>query len=231
MTTIRHAAPTLRFFFQLEMVEGKDRPSHFPKPEFEEKGKTVGLLLRLTRSFWHTGRLVVLDSGFCVLKGISELFRKGVFASSLIKKRRYWPRHVPGDAIQERFESKSLGEVDILHGKMEGINVSIVVMKDKGYNMLLMSSYGTGELTRPSKMRSNGQSIQYPDVVANHYAHRGAVDEHNSQRMSPAPIEVAWRTKWWPSRVFSFLLGVTKINVKMAMEYLYKAEETTVIQF
>ena len=41
----------------------------------------------------------MLDSGFCVLKGIAELKKKGVFAAALIKKRRYWPKFIDGDAI------------------------------------------------------------------------------------------------------------------------------------
>ena len=52
-----------------------------------------------------TGKAVVLDSGFCVAKGIVALEVKCVFAGALIKKRRYWPKGVPGDLIDEHFEN------------------------------------------------------------------------------------------------------------------------------
>ena len=47
-------------------------------------------------SLHGTGMVVVLDSGFCVLEGVIELQKRGVFTAALIKKRRYWPKYVPG---------------------------------------------------------------------------------------------------------------------------------------
>ena len=79
--------------FAIELVEGKDRPKELGKPDGHFKGGvTVGLLLRLTKSLYHTGKCVILDSGFCVLKGLVELRKVGVFASAVTKKRRFWPK-------------------------------------------------------------------------------------------------------------------------------------------
>lgn len=74
--------------FFMEIVEGKDHPRHIPV-EHENLGRTVGLMVRCTKSLHATGKVVVLDSGFCVLKGIVELKKRGVFAVALIEKRRY----------------------------------------------------------------------------------------------------------------------------------------------
>jgi hypothetical protein len=72
--------------YRMELVEGKDEPKEGRGPnEFEQLGKTVGLLLRLTKTIWGTAKLVVLDSGFCALQGIVELKKRGVFAAALIK--------------------------------------------------------------------------------------------------------------------------------------------------
>ena len=49
--------------FDFEIVEGTDYPTELV-PDFNDKGKTAGLLLRWTKSVHHTGRYVVLDSGF-----------------------------------------------------------------------------------------------------------------------------------------------------------------------
>ena len=57
-----------------------------PAKEYSEKGKTVGLCLRFTKSLYDTDSLVVMDSGFCVLKAIIELRKTGIFSSALIKK-------------------------------------------------------------------------------------------------------------------------------------------------
>ena len=91
--------------FRMELVEGKDRPSQLPPLQYNDRGgKTVGLLLRMTRPIHNTGRLVILDSGFCVLKGLVELGKVGLFASALIKKRRYWPKYIRGEEIKEHFK-------------------------------------------------------------------------------------------------------------------------------
>ena len=63
---------------------GKDAPQQLLK-EFLLMGKTVSLLLRLIKSIWGSLRSLVLDSGFCVFKGIVELRKKGIFAAALIK--------------------------------------------------------------------------------------------------------------------------------------------------
>ena len=75
-------------------------------------GATVGTLLRLTRPVHGRGKVFVLDSGFCVLKALVELKKKGVFAHVLIKKCHYWPRHVPGDDIITHFTNEEVGKAD-----------------------------------------------------------------------------------------------------------------------
>ena len=67
--------------------------------------------MRLTEPVWGTGKNVVLDSGFCVLQGLIELKKKGVYAHALIKKRQYWPKHVPGDNVITRDESPRQGQI------------------------------------------------------------------------------------------------------------------------
>jgi hypothetical protein len=62
--------------FQVELVEGKDRPRQMRTMEHVgNKGKPVGLLIKITEPVWvwGTGKVVILDTGFCVLKGIIEL--------------------------------------------------------------------------------------------------------------------------------------------------------------
>ena len=72
--------------WQVDLREGKDCPRHLGEKTHDEKGKTIGVLLHLTEPVWGTGKLVVLDSGFCVLQGLVELKKKGVYAHALIKK-------------------------------------------------------------------------------------------------------------------------------------------------
>ena len=82
-------------------MEGKDRPTELGEKKLEDLGKTVGLMLRMCEPIFSTGKYFVLDSGFFVSKGITALLEVGVYAAALIKKRKYWPKGVPGDAIDE----------------------------------------------------------------------------------------------------------------------------------
>ena len=71
----------------IDLVEGKDLPRALGQQEFDNMGSKVGLLLRMLTPIFHKGYVVILDSGFCVLKTIIELQKKGIFASALIKKQ------------------------------------------------------------------------------------------------------------------------------------------------
>ena len=51
-----------------------------------------------------TAKVVILESGFCVLKALIEIGENGVFSSSVVKKRRYWPLMIPGDEIDKVME-------------------------------------------------------------------------------------------------------------------------------
>ena len=223
--------------YALELVEGKDRPRERPNEEFSYLGKTVGLLLRLTKQLWGAGKVVILDSGFCVLQGIAELKKKGVFASALIKKRRYWPKYVKGDDIKAYFNNKPIGSAESLHGSLDGIPLDIFCMKEEDYVMMLMSSYGTNERVGDNKYRtktSDGERVtfKYPEVVHNHYKYRDAVDSHNSRRMAPIAIEETWTTNRWPNRIFAYLLATSEVNANLGeVKFGDKREPMPILEF
>ena len=90
---------------------------------------------------WHTGHVVVLDSGFCVLQGIVELCKKGVFAAAQIKKWHYWPKHIPGEAIVSHFATKDVGHIDALQGQLDGVPFHVFCMKEEDYMSMLMNRW------------------------------------------------------------------------------------------
>ena len=95
--------------WQMELVEGKESPSEII-PKYNNQGKTVGLLLHVLESIFTRGNVVILDSGYCVLKGIVELKKHGAYASTLIKKWKYWPKYIKGNAIRDCFNNKNVGD-------------------------------------------------------------------------------------------------------------------------
>ena len=71
-----HSGSCFRYFEggrkNKELEEGKDSPSQII-PKFNNEGKMVGLLLCVLEPIVAKGMVVILDSGFCVLRGIIEL--------------------------------------------------------------------------------------------------------------------------------------------------------------
>ena len=69
--------------------------------------------------------------------------KRGVYSSAVIKKRRYWPRHVKGNDVIQHFDNKKIGSYDALPGQLDGVPFHLVCMKEENYVMNLMSTYGT----------------------------------------------------------------------------------------
>ena len=106
----------------------------------------------MTKPLWHTSKIVILASGFCVLKGIVELRKKGVFDSAIIKKRRYWPKFIKVNDVEAHFADCEVGAVNEWPGQMDGAKFHVSCTKEPEYAMILMTTYRTTELmgnTRP----------------------------------------------------------------------------------
>jgi Transposase IS4 len=115
------------------------------KTFLEEHGKTTDLLLRLTKFIHHSGRVVIMDSGFCVLLALVKMASFGLYSSAAIKKRQqYWPKYKNGSDIDTHFNFKEvLGLTDSLPGTLECAEFKVFYMKEKDYVMILMAAtYG-----------------------------------------------------------------------------------------
>ena len=215
--------------YRAEIVEGKDHPSELgPKKYQDLGGPTVGLMLRMTKPIHGSGKVVIMDSGFCVAKGITEMEKKGVFGQALIKKRRYWPRFVPGDQIDAAFSNKEVGETGSVTLKVDtGETFKVFCFKEPDYVMKIMSTFGTLEEKEDHQTRrtykKNGEQIStvfnYIEPVSNHFRFRHQIDDHNNRRHSPVSIESTWATKYWPDRNFAWFIAVTEVNVNNVRGY------------
>ena len=212
--------------FGIELVEGKSSPPERPRDINETQGKTVALLLRLCKPLYATGKVVILDSGFCVVKALIWLRIRGVFAAAVIKKRRYWPRYIKGDEINAHMEDKEVGECDCMRGNMDRIKYNVFCLKEPNYVMKIMSTYGG--LIDPPRQRKDairtlldGSTItyKYTEPFANHFDYRHCVDDHNNLRHQTPALEETWITYRWPTRVFTFLLAISEVNAYLAFRY------------
>ena len=92
--------------FRAFIAKGKEPPKELGQKNYSEFGQTVRMMLQMCKTLYGTGKSVLMGSGFCVSRGIVELARKGVYRSLLIKKKKYWPKGVPGAAIDAYFEDR-----------------------------------------------------------------------------------------------------------------------------
>ena len=90
--------------------------------EFEKKGysNTVNPLLEMAKPLHGMGKVVTGDSDFCVAMDMTALAKHGIHSQFLVKKRRYWPKHVPGDYIDAYMRRKELGETLTYVQEVEG---------------------------------------------------------------------------------------------------------------
>ena len=165
--------------------------------------------------------------------------KKGVFASALIKKRRYWLKYIRGEEVKEHFNDKEVGDADSWGGKLEDVPFHVFAMKEPDYVMLLMSTYGTNARDGYKETRREWKdnrvirtkSFRYPEVVHNHFQNWHSVDDHNAKRHSPISIEVVWTTKRWSNRVFAFLLSITEVNCFLAESYFTSRKTESMMDF
>ena len=67
-------------------------------------------MLYMTEPIHHTGKVVTMDSGFCVAAGILALHQMGVYGQALIKKwGKHWPKHVPRIQMEMEYFDNELG--------------------------------------------------------------------------------------------------------------------------
>ena len=96
--------------FFVDILEGKDQPTEIGKPDFEaEYGATGGLMMRMTNPLFGTGKTVVKDSGFCVIKGLVGMLSRGVYGTTVIKKKNIGPSTAREIPLRHSSETRMLG--------------------------------------------------------------------------------------------------------------------------
>jgi hypothetical protein len=162
-----------------------------------------------------------MDSGFSVLAALIELKKIGIYASAVAKKRRYWPRHIDGDAINNYMNGKPVGTQDARRGVLDGEEFNVFVMKEQKYTFIMMATYGTMREVEDGNARrtinNSVVSFKYIEPYYNHYKFRHQIDDHNAKRHQPISVEEVLGVRNWAKRHFTWLIAVTEVNVKLGI--------------
>jgi hypothetical protein len=223
------ACATTKIVFCVELVEGKDRPAPLPTPAHEaEFGKVGGLILRMTKSVWGSKRVVIMDSAFCHLKTLIELKKRDIYASSVIKKRRYWPKYIDGQAMEDEMEAATIGTAKCRKGKMGSVRFNLVALRDTKHVLKLATTHGSmspGVIKR-RRHPITGAPLQfaYPEVVSQYYRGRHAVDDNNNLRQGSCSLEARFEVRSWVLRQFIALIAISEVNALCYYNYLGRDE-------
>jgi len=235
--------------WRIKLQEGKDRPKDeagkwaFPSkfegtnPNSKRKyTKTSTLMCEMTKPIHNTGKIVSMDSGFCVTVGILHLHDLGVFGQALIKKRKFWPKGCPGDQIDKYFKGKPLGFAKTLRQDMEGIPFNIHCTRDDSFVTKMMSTHGlisevADHTTYRQKDDGTWVTYNYPEYLSRHNRSKHWVDDVNNRRHDPIGLEEVWHTKWWPTRQFTFICSVAESNAVHSRARAWRAPPTPQLEF
>ena len=124
-------------------------------------------------------------------------------------------------------------DVLVANGTSQSFN--IFVLKEPDYNIMIMSTFLGFTVTEGQKEERrmvNGEVVKfkYPEVVADDYIYRGAVENHNVLRYSGGikpqfGLDSKLGTTWWHVRVFAFFIACTEVNACLAMKYFLKTDD------
>jgi hypothetical protein len=228
-----------KIIYFIELVEGKDRPPQLPlthlSPNDASGGKTTALLLRMTETIWGSGRVVILDSGFGVIKSGLALLERGVYCTMYLKKKRYWPWGSFGDEVLRHMADKPVGSIVTRKGLYNDKVFYLEAFKEAQFTSITMNTWGRSLLMpegRPRKRRVNGQlrDIFYSTNLDHYYTGRHAVDDNNNIRQGSLSFETAWATKKWYIRQFAFIIALAETNACLAYNHFLK-KKVTLIEF
>ena len=104
-------------------------------------------MLLLNKAMHNTNKIVVLDSGFCILKALLDLKKVGVYTVAVIKKQQYWPKYVPRDNIDEKMKGCEIGKNKVITGKLDDEQYKFFMMEDPKCVMKMMITYRNLEVS------------------------------------------------------------------------------------
>jgi hypothetical protein len=181
---------------------------------------TEGVLQHYGAPSEYDRKVVTGNSGFCVALGVRALHQQGVYGQFLIKKRRYWPKHVPGDFINQYMMAKPFGTTETFVQELGGLHFFVHCTHDADYVTKIMSTHKVLQETQDHLtwcfVDGEWKTFKYAAPFSCHNRAKHWVDDVNNCRHDPTGLEEVWRTKWWPNLQFPFLLLVAEVNCMQA---------------
>jgi hypothetical protein len=122
----------------------------------------------------------------------------GIHRQFLIKKRKYWPKHVPGNYIDEYMATKLLSHMETFVQVIEGKRFLVHCTKDQDYVTKIMSTHGVLDKIQDHEtwrlMDGVWKTFKYAERFSLHNRAKHWVDDVNNRRHDPIGLEEVWAT-------------------------------------
>ena len=143
----------------------------------------------------------------------------------MIKKKKDWPKVVPGAEIDAHFEDKDLYNCDMLEASIDGLSCQLMCMKEPNYVMKIMCKRMTldnfeGGQTRREYIVDGVKTTKtfgYKQPFRMHYKFRHQVDDNNNRRHSPISVDRTWATKFWEDRNCAWYIATSEVKTNLAL--------------
>ena len=203
-----------------EIVMGRDRPAGLTKEYEKEHGTgVVALVLRHIKCVKGSRRVIILDSGFCVLMLIAALGNFGLFGVSCIKKRRHWPKFCDMVGLIALIATQAFGTIVSQTGVFLGQCVRLFVIKDQKYNHCYMANFGMEDKDGATQYRTDpytGNQVTWRLTEFFTWCRRGRNnnDQNNQYRCQDGilAIERAWKSSSWETNQLVYYVAVSVAN-------------------
>ena len=128
---------------QMGVAEEGDRPKELGHPEFQtELGtSTISLMCRMKKTLCGTGKMVIMDSDFCVLIGLIGKFYRGLYGSVLVNENKYCPTGIYCDQINAHCGKRYICEHEFFSGNWKGVNFDVFAKKETNYIIIMIPTY------------------------------------------------------------------------------------------
>ncbi len=137
---------------------------------------------------WGTNRVCLLDSGFGYLQVVTELEKKGVKATTVLKKKGVgWPAGRDANNVLRHMQGKDVGYQTVRKASNPNYpdtNLWLVAMADSKHTSIMCNTWSITLPKDKRKRRVGGELIEidYSEYIYWYYYGRHSVDDNNNNR-------------------------------------------------
>ncbi|KAG2215575.1 hypothetical protein INT45_009299, partial [Circinella minor] len=208
---------------------------NFQVKKFGDQGAVTSTVLRLSESWFATGRTILADSWFGSPSCAAVFHQYGLYSIMAMKKRSHWPRLIPCD-LRMKLEGEPVETSISLVSIVKDVPMSICILRNRKMQYLVSTCGRTtqgSEVTHVIKEgnRSRFATFHRPAVFDDYGTGKGAVDINNNNRDNMASYHDVMWTHSWDVRAFSFFLALAEANAYLAWRSFGPVEQRSITHF